>query len=166
MTTLFKKRKKKEATGKQEGQDRLIKAVVYACLRWQSEWALWVERKTECLSIKGKRIALVIFVLVTGGYSLFLMGRSVTKNQTLSFPITFIKRPVQMLPREAETTKANTLTSQSEYVRVHRFKRYMDSLARSPSGKQLYDNIVIHRPGLRDSLQLIESLYQAQSTIK
>jgi len=36
----------------------------------------------------------------------------------------------------------------------------MDSLARSPSGKILYDSIISQRPGLMDSVRFIENYYQ------
>ena len=36
----------------------------------------------------------------------------------------------------------------------------MDSLARSPSGRKLYDSIVAARPGLMDSVRYIEKEYQ------
>jgi hypothetical protein len=38
----------------------------------------------------------------------------------------------------------------------------MDSLARSPSGKNLYDSITSQRPGLMDSVRFIEQLYRGE----
>ncbi|ULT38451.1 hypothetical protein KRR40_25400 [Niabella defluvii] len=50
--------------------------------------------------------------------------------------------------------------SEAEYSRIKRFRVYMDSLARSPAGRTLYDSIIYHRPGLMDSVRFIENYYQ------
>lgn len=49
--------------------------------------------------------------------------------------------------------------SKENYLKVHLFKEYMDSLARSATGKAVYDSILISRPGLMDSVRFIENNY-------
>ena len=43
--------------------------------------------------------------------------------------------------------------------KITSFRKYMDSLGRSPTGKKMHDSIVLNRPGLLDSLTIIENYY-------
>lgn len=61
-----------------------------------------------------------------------------------------------------EKIRATSIVAKEEYEKIQRFRQYMDSLERSPSGKKLYNSILINRPGLLDSIILIENIYQSQ----
>ncbi len=52
--------------------------------------------------------------------------------------------------------------SEGENEKMQNFRNHMDSLAKTPSGKKMYDAILIDRPGLMDSVILIENIYQSQ----
>ena len=132
------------------------------CIRCQSRWAEWMQRKAERLSAKGKLMALLIFVLLTGSYSIYLIGKSFSENQTPSFSIISIKRPAHIQKTRDEVKHTNAVISKSEYEKIHRFRQYMDSLAHTPTGKVLHDSILSYRPGLIDSIQIIENIYQSQ----
>lgn len=162
MLSLFRNKKKQKAAEKQEMQDQLLKSIVHTCLKWQSRWAVWMQQKTEKLSGKGKLVVLLIFVLLTGSYSIYLIGKSFSGNRTPSFSIISIKRPAHIQEDGDEAEHTNAVISKSEYERIHWFKQYMDSIGGSPSGKALHDSIVAHRPGLMDSIQIIENIYQSQ----
>ena len=162
MLSLFRNKKKQKAAEKQEMEDHLLRSIVHTCIRWQSKWTIWMQRKTERLSGKGKLIMLLIFVLLTGGYSIYLIGKSFSGNPTPSFLIISIKRPAHIQESGDEAEHINTVISKSEHEKIHRFKQYMDSLTRSSTGKVLYDSIITYRPGLMDSIQIIENIYQSQ----
>ncbi|ULT42924.1 hypothetical protein KRR40_05095 [Niabella defluvii] len=76
-----------------------------------------------------------------------------------SITITPIKKP-KHATETGETKTDAAEVSEAEYSRIKNFRVYMDSLARSPSGKALYDSINNHRPGLMDSVRFIENYYQ------
>jgi hypothetical protein len=162
MLSLFRNRKKQNIGKHYEMQDHFLKSIVHTCIRWQSRWAFWMQRKAEKLSNKGKLIMLLVFVLLTGSYSLYLVGKSFSGNSKPSFSITSIKKPAHVQENGDKSKHTNAVISKSEYERIHRFKQYMDSLAHSSTGKVLYDSIVALRPGLMDSIQLIENIYQSQ----
>lgn len=162
MLSLFKNRKKQKVTKPHEAQDKFLKSIVNTCIVWQSRWAEWMQRKTEKLSGKGMFMVLLVFVLLAGGYSIYLIGRSFSENLTPSFSIIFIKRPAHIQETGDEARHRNPAISKSEYERIHWFKQYMDSLTQSIAGKVLYDSIIALRPGLMDSIQLIENMYQSQ----
>lgn len=162
MLSLFRNKKKQKAEEQQDVRDQFLKSLVHTCLRWQSRWAEWMQTKAEKLSGKGKLMVLLIFVLLTGSYSIYLIGKSLPENHSPSFSIISIKRPAHIQETGDEAKHTNAVISKSEYERIHRFSKYMDSLANSSTGKVLYDSMVTLRPGLMDSIQLIENIYQSQ----
>lgn len=162
MLSLFEKRKKLNIMEQDKMQDKFLKSILRTCLTWQCSWASWMQRKAEKLSNKGKLIMLLVFVLLTGSYSVYLVGKSFSKNPKPSFSIISIKRPSHVQENGDESKHTNVVISKSEYERIHQFTRYIDSLARNPTRKVLHDSIVAHRPGLMDSIQVIENIYQLQ----
>src|SRR5687767_12182579 len=48
-------------------------------------------------------------------------------------------------------------------IRINSFKKYMDSLSKSSQARLVYDSILKARPGLMDSIQIIEEIYYSQS---
>jgi hypothetical protein len=161
MPSLFKNRKKQKASEQHEVQDLFLKTIVNNCIRCQSRWAVWMQRKTEKLSERGKVMMLLIFVLLTGSYSIYLIGKSF-ENQTTLLSITPIKSPKHFSQSGDEALRTNSIISKMEYEKINQFKQYMDSLSHSSTGKVLYDSIVAYRPGLMDSIQIIENMYQSQ----
>ena len=159
---LFKNKKKQKNNGQQAVQDQLIKGIVVTCIKWQSRWAEWMQQKTECLSGKAKVIMLLVFVLLAGGYSIYLIGKSFSGNQTNSFSISPIKTPPHILQSGDEPGKTNLIISDSQYERTRQLRAYMDSLEHSATGKALHDKIVADHPKLMDSIQFIENIYQSQ----
>lgn len=116
-------------------------------------------KRTESFSRGNWTLLLILFVLVTGGYSTYLLVSSFTAKTGKAFTITPISKPGHLT--ETGDVKPETLpVSEMEYRRIHNFRIYMDSLARSPSGKATYDSITYRRPGLMDSVRTIDNYYQ------
>ncbi len=61
-----------------------------------------------------------------------------------------------------EGSLSESIISKDQYARIHSFKNYMDSLASDAVGKAIYDSIVANRPGLLDSIKLLEEVYHSQ----
>ncbi len=163
MLSLFRNKKKQKVVFENTAQDRIAKNVVGKLLRLQHRWAEFMEHYTERLSVTWKLIVLFFFCLCSGGLSILFIARSLVNNQATSFHVTQGKIPQHIGKSGDEKTKAITIVTKEEYDKIQHFRKYMDSLARSPSGKKLYDNIVIDRPGLMDSIILIENIYQSQN---
>lgn len=163
MLSLFRNKKKQKAVLENTAQDRIAKNVVGKLLRLQQRWATFMERHTERLSVKWKLIVLFFFCLCSGGLSILFIARSLMNNHATSFHVTQVKIPQHIGKSGDEKTKAVTVVTKEEYDKIQHFRKYMDSLARSPSGKKLYDNILTARPGLMDSIILIENIYQSQN---
>ena len=162
MKFLFRKRKKKQATVQDSGCDRILVQAVKTCLRVQMVWAQWMQRKTEHLSQRMLFVLLLGFISFAGGYNAYLIKKNFSGHQTNAFAISPIKLPGQILQTGEVAIQADKQISRTEYLRIIRFRDFMDSLARSPSGKARYNSIVSNRPGLPDSIRIIEKLYHSQ----
>ncbi len=125
----------------------------------QGGWAKWMMKRTEKFSRRTWIVLLILFVLFTSTYSVYLAVSAIAEKDGILITVTPIKKP-KYTTEMGETDKDAVEVSEVQYRRIKRFRAYMDSLARSPSGKTLYDSISSHRPGLMDSLQLIEQLYR------
>lgn len=153
---LFAKRKESNAETKPNAISKGITAVYN---RLQGGWANWMMKRTEQFSRRTWLILLTLFVLSTGTYSVYLAVNAFTGKGDNAITITPIKKPTHI----TETGEANANAaevSEAEYNRIKKFRVYMDSLARSPSGKAIYDSLTYHRPGLMDSVRFIENYYQ------
>jgi len=162
MLSLFRKRKTQSSVKVNVAQERLANNIVSACIRFQQRWANFMQCHTERLSRNGKLIILSLFCVTAGSVSIYLIASSVTSHKASSFTVIHLKRTPYAVTAGDENTKALVIVSKAEYERIQRFRFYMDSLARSPSGKKVHDIIPIQRPGLMDSVLLIEKIYQSQ----
>lgn len=162
MLSLFKNRKKEKRVVETNDRDRIAKAIVVKCIFWQQRWSAFMQHHSQRLSSKWKVIILTLFCLCAGGSSLFLIAKSLTGNHTLSFGITQIKNSLFQKSGDGKV-RIDEMITKEKYDKIQRFRKYMDSLARSPSGKILYNNILITHPGLIDSMLLFENIFQLQN---
>lgn len=163
MLSLIRKRKTKDLDKGNAAQERLASSIVSSCIRLQQRWANFMQCHTERLSRNGKLTLLSLFCLIAGSLSIYFITNSLLSRRASSFTVAPVTNPPNAGKSGDENTKALVIVSNSEYEKIQRFKRYMDSLARSPSGKILYDSIRNNRPGLMDSILLIETIYQSQN---
>lgn len=163
MLLLFRKKKKEKIIVENNAQDKIAKNIVGNFLRLQQRWAALMQCHTERLSVKWKVIVLFLFCLCSGGLSILFIARSFINNHATSFHVIQGKIPQHIGKSGDEKIKAVTIVTKEEYDKIQHFRKYMDSLARSSSSKKVYDNILIDRPGLMDSIILLKNLYQFQN---
>lgn len=123
----------------------------------QTKWADWMNSRTAKFKRGHWLIALVLFILLAGGYNLYLASEGLfTKGKSILLSVYAIHKPWFLSQdSQGETGNIQSLPPE-EYERIHGFKLYMDSLSASPSGKRIYDSILVSRPGLMDSVLFIE----------
>ncbi|MDT0677047.1 hypothetical protein [Autumnicola musiva] len=148
-------KQKKEAC-----KNGLLMQGLLALYKWlQKEWAQWMSNKTKSISKRALTIALVVFVSFTSSYCIYLGIHAITgKSKGNAFTVTSIKRP-RHLTVSGDMEPTLPPVSRRDYERIQKFRFYMDSLARSPSGRKLYDSIMANRPELMDSVRYIEEEY-------
>lgn len=128
-----------------------------AILKIQFRWSHWMQRQTEKLSAKGKLCCLLAGVAIGIIVSGMLIRKALYQPSVALVQISGIK-PVT-LPPQKTVQPFDTL----RMARILQFKRQMDSLAKDPRGSRAYERIIKQRPGLMDSLRLIEQTYVSQS---
>lgn len=127
----------------------------------QSKWAKWMAKKTAALSARQLLIVWGAFLIISAAYSMYLIVVSFSGNATNTLTgIPVAKRVKPVLVNDGIMRKNNPITK-TEYVRIHRFCIYMDSLTDTPAGKKVHDSIVNRHPGLLDSIAIIENYYQS-----
>jgi len=157
MKFLFKSKRRKTPehaveSKASEGMQALYRNV-------QCRWATIMEKFTAKLSYGNWKIVLALFVLLTGGYNVYLIVNAFTHKDIKTFSVTPIRKPGHF-DKTGDTGTGNLYISEAEYRHIRRFRIYMDSLARAPSGKKVYDSIINNRPGLMDSVRFIEKYYK------
>ncbi|MET6998669.1 hypothetical protein [Chitinophaga defluvii] len=154
------KRKENKAHGEQEEKRNILKEKMSKGVHVvQSSWAQWMLRRTRSIPPNRMRIILILFVVSVGSYCAWLTYGGITGKSVSFFSITPIKKPAHATGMDSSQIMIPHL-SDAEYKRIGRFRLYMDSLARSPTGKRIYDSIIHHRPGLMDSIGYIEKYYR------
>ncbi len=128
----------------------------------QTKWAKWMGRRTENLSRRKMILLLLLFTSLTAGHSIFLIGKSVSGNQANSVSVTDVKIPKHVTKLGGARPQQDITVNNDVFQRIIHFREYMDSLARNADGKAMYDSIVANRPGLLDSINLVEKIYRPQ----
>jgi hypothetical protein len=147
MQFLFKRRKKKI----------IEKGYCYV----QSKWAEWMTKKTAKLSIRQQRLVFGFFIACAGCYSIYLISISFLETDSNRITINPIVKPVNTFHADNMKENKNSTVIKIELDKVIRFRAYIDSLAKSSTGKRVMDSIRAKRPGLLDSLAAIENYYQS-----
>ncbi|QEC69274.1 hypothetical protein FRZ67_18885 [Panacibacter ginsenosidivorans] len=122
--------------------------------------AQWLDRKINPLPVAKKRRLLYVFCAVCVLYSTWLLLSPFRASQDVAIKIEPVHLPVQKT--DEKHPQANALIPVELYSRIHRFKLYLDSLAKDSTGQKQYDSIVKTHPGIKDSLQKVEDYYQLQ----
>jgi hypothetical protein len=128
----------------------------------ERSWAGWLGLQAEKLSRGGKWIFLALFVLFAGGWTVYLVAGSFSGKSAISYPSLQMKSIPALPAPKGGLRRMGPLLSKEEYGRIHRFSLYIDSQKATACGRRLLDSITGNRPGLLDSLRLVENLYQSQ----
>lgn len=150
------KRKNNSVTGT---RDSIRQKFEQANLRLQHKCAQWLEHKTAHFSRLNWIVVLFTFIMFTGGCSIYLLVTSFSGNTIKKINIIPITKPTSSVSLKEKPTRFDTSISKVELEKITSFRKYIDSLGRSPTGKKMHDSIVSERPGLLDSLTILENYY-------
>jgi len=156
---LFFKRNSNKSDVPATAKNNLWQKFDQANLRLQYKCANWLEHKTAHFTRLNWIVILLCFTVFTTGCSIFLIVNSFSGNTNRNITVTPITKPTNLVPTKEKPRELNTIISETEFEKITRFRKYMDSLGRSPAGKKTYDSIVSGRPGLLDSLTILENYY-------
>ena len=154
---------KKERLDDQPVKEKMAGAIVMSILKLQRCWVVFMQWIAGKLKVRKKKWMVMVFVVCSGGCSLFIIAGSLSGAHHRGLHITSIRSPKYVTRAGDEKILSPRPGSTSEISALRRFRFYMDSLAATKSGHLIYDSILRLRPGLMDSVTQLETLYQLSS---
>lgn len=147
-------------------QERVATNIANKIIRIQQQWALTMQRLTERLSGTEKKVALIVFCLFSGSYSIYLMTGRFAAQQEKYLSITALHIPGYSAKTPEYRVRNYPGVTAKEHLKIKQFILYLDSLFQNQQGKKVVDSLLISRPGLKDSVALMKNFYQLQSSKK
>jgi hypothetical protein len=122
----------------------------------REKWAAWMDRQSLRL---GPRAVKILFVIVTTFFGTVCLLLIISGGKQF-----YSKPPIR--PEIIQTIKVHPAAidgatpADSLVIRqVNTFRAYMDTLSLSKGGRKIRDSILLARPGLLDSIRIVESMY-------
>ncbi|TDE52682.1 hypothetical protein [Flavobacterium sp. GT3P67] len=162
MRYKFKNGTTKDPLQKDRVTSKLLQQFDEANLRLQYRFAHWLERKTVTWSRKSWILILILFTILTSGSSVYVVIKSLSQSEVKAIRVIPITKLVNSRQADSKRDLLKGSISSSEFEKIVRFRRYLDSLLRSPTGQKIKDSVIQYRPGLLDSLTIVEKYYQSQ----
>lgn len=160
MYTLFEKYRKERAPSDENssiGMDIIRKYYLYV----QDKWAKKMSSATSRFSKRALIFLLVSFVIVTSSIYLGIILGSFSNSTFKIVKIIPLSKTEDPIGKSSVIQQELVPIDQNEFRRITHFRKYLDSLARSPTGKATYDSLYGCRKGLIDSLLIIENYYKS-----
>jgi len=150
-------RKKRKEPASNPLQEKAAGWFVGKVLWLQVNWASYMNRKVNVLSVRSKKFGLMVFA----GLS-FLICVSIV-IECFRQPTSIKVHSIAAGKHKTSTGEvpARSLIPEREYKRIVAFHHYMDSIA--VSNRREFDSINRCRPGLLDSAMALEKLYHSQN---
>lgn len=160
---LYKaKQKEKETVDKVTVSDKVAGKIAAAGIKLQQLFAEKMNKLFMKTDFKRLKIILIIFCIGAGGYSIYLIANSVISpdRKQNSFEVQKMDIPRHFDKTGDENLIPEAYVDEETYQQVKQFRNYMDSLKQKRRNE--YDSILQARPGLMDSVQMLEQIYLSQ----
>jgi len=154
--------------GRSESQQHLHKGVLvrnfekgYAFI--QRKWAKWMARKAGGLPRQNLYALFILFTVVSMTYCVYLIASGLlgrVEPELKLLKVESIYRVGVQTPNQAAEFIPNDTF---EIKNIKEIRRFMDSIAQSPTGRKAFDSTAAAHPGLLDSLSIIEKIYKLKS---
>ena len=160
---LYKRvRKDKELGGNETVSDKVAGKIAGIGIRLQQLFAEKMNRIFMKTDYKRLKLILIFLCVSAGGYSIYLIVNSVfspERNQK-AFEVQQMDIPKHFNKTGDETVMPEATVDEQTYLQIQGFRKYMDSLKLNRTDE--YDSILQARPGLIDSVQMLEQIYLSQ----
>jgi hypothetical protein len=142
-------------------QDRLAIRIARAVIKIQTLFSLFLSKRTANLSARHLKLIVIFFSTCWFAVSIYFIETAfVNDNPYTTVHISHLKTPFLVNGRLREKLNTAIIITDEEYKEMQQFRKYMDSLQQC--SKQNYDSILSGRPGLMDSVTLLEQIYNQQ----
>ncbi|MEP7376190.1 MAG: hypothetical protein ABI675_22530 [Chitinophagaceae bacterium] len=154
-------RKRNKESKENKLQDKVAVKIAGAWIRLQTKLSESMNKLFSKMSVTKLKVMLVVFCLGCGGYSIYLMVNAITSsNKQPSFKVDQVDVPKHFDETGDEIIQPESYVDEVTFQQIQGFKEYMDSLKTNKS--KLYDSIMVARPGLMDSILVLEEIYNSQ----
>ena len=160
MSSLFKKYRSKLVSAA-ENRSKGCQIVHKYYLVIQDKWARKMSSVTSGLSKRMLICLLGLFVILFGSGCFYIISESLSNSITNTINIIPISKPINEIRESVSPISVPISVSRAEFKRIICFRKYLDSLGKSPTGKKVCDSIDRCRPGFMDSLVFIENYYKS-----
>ena len=160
---LFKKRKKEvQSDNKTTVSDKVAGKIACVGIKAQQLFAEKMNRIFMKTDFKRLKLILIFFCVSAGGYSIYLIVNSVfnPERKQKALEIQQMDIPKHFNKSGDETIMPEATIDEQTYLQIQDFRKYMDSLKLNRTNE--YDSILQARPGLMDSVQVLEQIYLSQ----
>ncbi len=160
---LFKKQKKELQSGeKTTMSDKVAGKIAGVGIKAQRLFAERMNKLFMKTDFKRLKLLLIFFCVSTGGYSIYLIVNSVfsPERKQKALEIQQMDIPKHFNKSGDETIMPEAIIDEQTYLQIQDFRKYMDSLKLNRTNE--YDSILQARPGLMDSVQVLEQIYLSQ----
>lgn len=150
---MFGKRKRNEPKPTGENwTDRAAGKIAGAGIKLQTKFANVMNKQFSNIPPHKLKTVLVIFCLLSGGFSIYLAAHAVFGPETKQVPVQVEQMhiPQHYNRSGSEVNEMGSYVDEILYREIQEYKRYMDSL-----GQPI-------RPGLLDSINVLEQIYHSQ----
>lgn len=160
---LFKKRKKEvQSDAKTTVSDKVAGKIAGIGIKAQRLFAERMNKLFMKTDYKRLKLILIFFCITAGGYSIYLIANSVfsPERKQKTFEVQQMDIPKHFDKTGDETVMPDATVDEQTYLQIQDFRKYMDSLKLNRTKE--YDSILQARPGLMDSVQVLEQIYLSQ----
>lgn len=160
MRSLFKKQKNEAEF--QNGKQSIVADIwqkYYMII--QDKWAKKMSSIASNLSKGNLTYFFFLFVTVSACLNIYIILKGFSNSTSDSIKVVPLSKSININKKPLILNSTQTMVSEKELKRIVFFRSYLDSLEKTPLGRQSYDSISLYRPGLIDSLVFIENYYKS-----
>lgn len=126
-------------------------------LSFQKRFADTMSATTKKWKTKQQWIFLYLVCLILGGLSVVAVIKPFKEKTS-----TFSKPASIHIPKLLKPDEDKIIITDNEITKLHLFQHRLDSLSKTKDGKIKVEQFVKRRPGLFDSLKMVEQMYYSQ----
>lgn len=160
---MFKKKEKElQSEEKTTMSDKVAGKIAGVGIKAQRLFAERMNKLFMKTDFKRLKLILIFFCVSAGGYSIYLIVNSVfsPERKQKAFEVQQMDIPKHFNKTGDETVMPEAIIDEQTYLQIQDFRKYMDSLKLNRTNE--YDSILQSRPGLMDSVQVLEQIYLSQ----
>jgi hypothetical protein len=152
---------RKKRNNENQLKDKVAMKLAKLLLKIQVKFSKFMSKSVNKVSAKRLKIWLIVFCLLGGGFSIYLITGSIFQSKISEFKIEAINVP--KVSNHESNLRSEQFVDEDFYKAIESFDQFMDSLRQTKLGLKIYDSISKVRPGLLDSIKLLKQNYKSQN---